>query len=242
MNSCDPGQPVQSWVRVGGALYLYIIVAGIFTQVFVRSRLVVGGDAAATATNILGSEFLFRIGFSAELLMLVCDVVLALVFFLVLRPVSFYLALLAAFLRLVMAAISGANSVNHIDALLWLNGAISPDGLGSTEIQAMAYHALRTHALGYHVALVFFGFYCILLGWLICRSGFLPKILGSLMGVAGACYLVNSFGHILVVDVVSRIGPVILLPALVAELSLGLWMVIKGVDVGKRSALHDAGT
>ncbi len=236
MNSSASDQSIQSYVRLGGVLYLYIIAAGIFAQVFVRGQLVVSGDVAATAGNILASEFLFRVGFSAELLMLICDVALALIFFVVLKPISFRLALLAAFLRVAMAAISGANSLNHLEALLWLNGTIGVEGLGLDKVQAMAYHSLRTHSFGYHIALVFFGFYCILLGTLISRSGFLPKFLGGLMGIAGLCYLLNSFGSILAVDVVTNFGPAILLPALVAELSLALWMLFKGINMEKWAA------
>ena len=236
MSEPTPDKSIQSYVRTGGALYLYIIFAGIFAQVFVRSQLIVSGDAASTATNILASELLFRVGFAVELLMLICDIALALIFFIVLKSVSFRIALLAAFLRVAMAAISGVNSLNHMDALLWLNSITGIESLGIGAVQAMAYHSLMVHAFGYHIALVFFGFYCILLGTLIFRSGFLPKVLGSLMGIAGLCYLVNSFGAILAVDAVMNFGPAILLPALVAELSLASWMLIKGIDIEKWSA------
>lgn len=233
-------QSIQRYVRVGGALYLYIIFAGIFAEVFVRSQLVVSGDTSATAANILASEFLFRAGLSAELLMLICDVSLALIFFLVLRPVSFLLALFAASLRLVMVAVSSANLLNHMDALLWLNGTSGLEVLGSNEVQALAYHSLRSHAFGYHLALVFFGFYCVTLGALIVRSEVLPKLLGYLLIMAGVCYLTNSFGSILAVEAISKIGPAILLPALVAELSLALWMLIKGINIEKWRMLQRA--
>lgn len=231
-------QSTQLYVRVGGALYLYIIVAGLFAEVFVRSQLIVSGDTSATAANILASDFLFRAGLSAELLMLICDVFLALVFFVVLRPVSFFLALFAASLRLVMAAVSSTNLLNHMDALLWLNGASGLEVLGSSEVQALAYHSLRSHAYGYHLALVFFGFYCITLGALIARSEVLPKLLGYLLILAGGCYLANSFGSILAIEAISKIGPVILLPALVAELSLALWMLIKGINIEQWGVLQ----
>ena len=212
----------------------------VFAQVFVRSQLVVSGDASATAANILASEFLFRAGLSAELLMLVCDILLALIFFVLLRPVSFFLALFAASLRLVMAAVSSTNLLNHMDALLWLNGASGLEVLGSTEVHALAYHSLRAHAFGYHLALVFFGFYCVTLGALIVRSEVLPKVLGYLLILAGVCYLTNSFGSILAVEAISKIGPAILLPALVAELSLALWMLTKGINIEKWGMLQRA--
>jgi len=233
MNDDRSDHSIQSYVRVGGVLYLYIIFAGIFAQVFVRSQLIVKGDAAATAANIVASEVLFRVGFAAEILMLISDVALAAIFFILLKSVNFRLALLAAFLRVAMAAISGVNSLNHMDVLLWLNDTIAIESFGLGGVQAMAYHSLRAHAFGYHVALVFFGFNCVLLGALILRSGFLPKALGGLMGVAGLCYLLSSFGNILAVDVVLSLGPAILFPALVAELSLASWMLVKGISVQK---------
>ena len=229
---------VPSYVRAGGALYLFIIAAGLFSEVFVRSQLIVAGDASATAANILGSQHLYRAGLSAELLMLVCDVALAVIFFVVLRSVGFLLALFAACLRLVMAAISGTNLLNHMDALLWLNGASTSEALGSSQVQEIAYHSLRSHAFGYHVALVFFGIYCVTLGILIVRCGFLPKLIGRLMILAGACYLANSFGATLAIDSISGLGSIILLPALVAELSLALWMLIKGIDAEQWGSLQ----
>jgi len=226
-------QSVQAYARVGGILYFVVIVAAIFAQVFVRSRLTVPGDASATAANILASEFLFRTGIAAELVVLLCDVALALIFFVLLRPVSRNLALLAAFLRVVMAAISGVNALNHFDALLWLQATPYAVGIEPTLLQTMAYHALKTHAYGFHVALVFFGVCCLILGVLIHRSGFLPKILGSLMIVAGICYLINSFASFLAPVIAGKLGPAILLPALVAEVSLAFWMMIRGVDLQK---------
>lgn len=230
---------VQTYARVGGVLYLIIIVAAIFAEVFVRSKLTVSGDASATAANILASEFLFRSGIAAELLVLLCDVALALIFFVLLRPVSKNLALMAAFLRVVMAAISGVNVLNHFDALMWLQASPYAVGIDPALLQTMAYHALKTHAYGFHVALVFFGVYCLILGILIRRSGYLPKILGSLMAVAGVCYLINSFATFLAPDIAGKLGIAILLPPLVAEVSLALWMMIKGVDLQKWRSRED---
>lgn len=106
----------------------------------------------------------------------------------------------------------------------------------------MAYHALKTHAFGFHVALVFFGAYCLILGILIRRSGYLPKILGSLMAVAGVCYLINSFASFLTPAIAGKPGIAILLPPLVAEVSLALWMMIKGVDLKKWRSSDDGQT
>jgi hypothetical protein len=111
---------IQRYARFSGLLYLFIIAAGIFGQVFVRSKLIVSGDSGTTALNILANEFLFRSGVAAELLMLIVDIALAVVFYVILRPINKNLALFCALLRVAMAAISASNLLNQMDALSWL--------------------------------------------------------------------------------------------------------------------------
>ena len=223
----------QLYARVGGLLYLIIIVAGIFAEVFVRSRLVVSGDAAATANNILASESLFRFGFFSELIMLACDVAVALIFYVLLKPVNKNLALLAAFFRLVMTAISGINSLNHYSALLILGGADYLTVFETDQLHALALLSLKSHTFGYHISLVFFGFHCLVLGYLIFRSGYLPKVLGILLIIASLGYLTNSFTAILSPEYAKMLFPGILIPAFIAEVSLCLWLIVMGVNVPK---------
>jgi len=223
---------IQRYARFSGLLYLFIIAAGIFGQVFVRSKLIVSGDANATAINILANEFLFRSGVAAELLMLIVDIALAVIFYVILRPINKNLALFAASLRIAMAAISAVNLLNQMDVLSWLNGTHYL-GLESSMIYDLAYHSLKAHAFGYHISLVFFGFYCMVTGWLIYQASYFPKILGVLMMVASVSYLTNSFTSILAPELTSYLGIMILLPALVAELSLSLWLLFKGVNILK---------
>jgi Domain of unknown function (DUF4386) len=121
MTDGDLQMSPQLYARIGGVLYLFIIVAGFFAEVTVRSSLIVSGDPAATANNIMSHESLYRIGGAGEFLMLACDVALALILYALLRPVNKNLALLAAFFRLVFAAIYGINGLTHFGA------AISPN-------------------------------------------------------------------------------------------------------------------
>jgi hypothetical protein len=125
----------------------------------------VPGDAGATANNIVAHELLFRSGGSAELLVLVCDVAVALIFYVLLRPLNRNLALLTAFLRLVMAAILGVNALNHFSAVLLLGGASYLTVFTSGQLQALSLLALKAQAYGYHIGLVFFGFDCLFLGY-----------------------------------------------------------------------------
>lgn len=236
-NSANVTSP-QIYARTGGVLYLFIVAAGLFAQIFVRSKLIVSGDAAATAANILANEQMFRMAFAGEILMLVFDVALALIFYVLLRPVNKNLALFAAFLRLAMAAISGVNALNHFSALIILQGGEFMTGFDASQLNALSYLSLRVHNFGYHIALVFFGFYCLTTGYLIFRSGYLPKILGGLMIVAGAGYLANSFSAIAAPQLSNM---AFLLPALVAEVSLALWLTVMGVNVGRWNKQNGAG-
>ena len=223
----------QTYARICGALYLYICVAGAFAELFVRSRLIVPGDAAATAGNITANELLFRIGFTGELLHLVCDVAVATLLFTLLRPVNRTVALLAAFMRLAAAIILAVSSISHFTALRLLGGA---DYLGTfqpEQLQTLALFALRLHGDGYTICLAFFAFACLALGYLIFKSSYLPKIIGVLMAVAGACYLLNSFAFFLAPPFAAKLFPALFAPIFVAELSLSLWLLVKGVDMAK---------
>jgi hypothetical protein len=221
----------QRWARICGVLYLYIFVAGSFAEMFVRSRLVVPGDAAATARNVSGSEALFRLGFSGELLHLAFDVGVAVILYALLGPVHRSLALVAALLRVACDVVLAVASVGHMAALRLLAGGSALAPLAADERAALALLAMRLHADAYAVSLVFFGFACLALGWLVRRSTFLPRLLGVLLAIGGACYLVNSFAYFLHPPTAAALFPAILLPPFVAELSLAVWLVLKGVDV-----------
>jgi hypothetical protein len=223
----------RRWARVCGALYLYIIVAGSFAEIFVRSRLVVTADAAATARNILGNELLFRVGFSGELLHLACDVAVAVLLYALLVPVDRYVALLAALMRVACDVVLAVASLSHFAALRLLAAAGPAERFPPDQREALALLAMRLHGDAYAISLVFFGLACLALGYLLFRSGFLPRPLGVLLVIAGACYLASSFGHFLVPGRAATIFPALFVPVFVAELSLTLWLIAKGVDAAR---------
>jgi hypothetical protein len=224
----------QLYARTCGFLYLYIFVAASFAELFVRSKLVVSKDAAATAANIMSNESLFRLGFSGELLHLACDVAVAILLYALLRPVDRNIALLAAFMRLACDIILAIASLSHFAALRLLGGSDYLGVFQPDQLNSLALMAMKLHGDGYAISLVFFGFACLSLGYLIFRSGYLPKLIGVLLTIAGACYLVNSFAHFLSpVTGAMLFDAGILLPCFIAELSLTLWLIVKGVDVRK---------
>jgi hypothetical protein len=219
---------------MGGLLYLFIIAAAAFGEIFVRNRLIVWGDAAATASNILGAETLFRVGLAGEMLTCVCDVALAMILYVLLRPVSRNLSLLAAFFRLTFVGIYGVSKLFEIAALVALGGGEALKDLGTSQLHVVAYLALRVHSLGYGASLLFFGACCILSGHLIRRSGYLPRVIGILLAAAGYGYVAFSLAQILSPVLAARVlFPWVFPFAFVAEAALCLWLLVKGVDISK---------
>jgi hypothetical protein len=219
------------YARISGVLYLIIIVIGLFGEAFVRDRLVVPGDAAATAANIKSMESLWRFHIATELLLLICAVTLLLILFVLLRPVSRDLALLAAFFNLVSIGMEAATAMYLLGALFPLGSAGYLKAFRPEQLYAMVSLSVKSHGYGFGVSLIFFGCFCLVVGYLIFRSDFLPKAIGVLMQIAGLCYLTNSFALIVAPNFANRIFPAILVPAFVGEASLCLWLLVKGVNV-----------
>jgi hypothetical protein len=230
-SAAAPVPPDQIYARIAGLLYLVVIVGGIFAEFVVREGAIVAGDPAQTASNILGSEGLFRVGFAIDLVVVSCDVALALLFFVLLRPVSESLALLAAFFRLTQAAMLAVIAVMHFAALVILSDLGYLDTVETGELDSVALALLDVRSYGYDVALVFFGISLLLVGYLVYRSGYLPRVLGVLLVIGGAGYLVDSFTSFLVPSLDEEIA-VVLVPAVVAEVSLALWLLVRGVRGG----------
>lgn len=220
----------QTYARFGGLLYLVIIVAGALGELFVRGRLVVSGDAAATAHNILASESLWRLGIAGDLLMHVCDVFVMWALYVLLRPVNRNLALLNLLLNLIQTAVLVANKMSLLVPLFLLGDAPYLKSFDPAQLQAWSYLAIRLHEHGFSVGLIFFGCVCLVEGYLIRRSRYLPWLIGVLMQIAGVCYLINSAALLLAPNFEARLFPAILMPCLVAELSLALWLLLKGVN------------
>ena len=230
----------QTLARIGGALYLIIIVAGVFAEIFVRDKLIVSGDPTATANNIMASELLFRISIALEQIWLVCAVVLMVILYILLRPVSKNLALLATFLNLVSIAVEGITTLSLFAVLFFYGNAGYLKAFEPNQLHTLAYLFLKLYDYGFGISLVFFGCFCLIIGYLIYKSGYFPKILGVLMAIAGLAYLTNSFVLFLAPAFANRIFPILLL-AFIGELSLCLWLLVKGVNVPKWDAQASAG-
>jgi hypothetical protein len=147
---------------------------------------------------------------------------------------------MAAFFRLTSDVILAVASISHFAALRLLGGADYLATFQPEQLQTLALLALKLHGDGYSICLAFFGFACLALGHLIYKSTFLPKTIGVLMAIAGGCYLLNSFTGFLAPAIAGKLFPVVFAPILITEMTLALWLLVKGVDVAKWHAVNAA--
>ena len=223
----------QRYARLGGALYLAIIVLGGFAEGFVANKLLVSGNSAATAHNILASPGLWRLSVAGNLIVVLCAVPLLWIEYLLLRPVSKQLALLAVLFNLVSLAVEAISKLFLLVVMPTLGSADLPRAFEPQQIEILANLALKSHDTAFNIALIFFGFTCLVNGYLIFKSGFLPKFVGVLMQIAGLCYLTACFAVLFAPAFADLITPAILVPPLVGESSFCLWLLVKGVDDAK---------
>jgi hypothetical protein len=221
----------QRYARIAGILYLAIILLGMFGELYVRGTLVVSGDAAATSAAIAASPLLWRAGIAGDLLMHIFDVPVIVVLYFLLRPVSRSLALFATLINLVQTAVLVANKMNLLVPLFLLENSMYLTAFSPVQLHALSYLAIKAHGYGFGIGLIFFGIACLVRGYLIFKTGYLPKILGVLMAIAGLSYLVNSFVLLLAPSLADAIFPGVLIPAFVGELLLTLWLIFKGVNL-----------
>jgi hypothetical protein len=225
----------QVYARIGGVLYLMIIVLGTLGELFTLDRLIVSGDAVSTANHIMASPSLWRIGIAGDLMMHVFDIPLMLVFYVLLKPVNKNLALLAVLFNLIQTAVLVTNTLNLLIPLFLLGNADYLKAFEPNQLYALTYLFVKLHDYGSDIGFIFFGFECLALGYLIFKSNYLPRILGVLMQIAGLSYLTNSFTLLLAPSFASMIVPAILVLAFLGETSLCLWLLVKGVNVRRWS-------
>jgi len=216
--------------RTAGFSWLMTILTGAFAIV-VGGRFVVAGDAAATAASILGHEPLFRLGIAANLIAGACYIGATLLVYDLLKPVNRSVSLLAAFFSLVGCAVGAFSDLFHLAPLVVLGGARYLSVFTVEQRQALALMFLRLQAQAYNISFVFFGLHCLLIGCLILRSTFLPRIVGALMAFAGLGWLTLSFASLLSPPLAGYLVPYIMAPGALGEGSLTLWLLVMGVNV-----------
>jgi hypothetical protein len=219
------------YARIAGWLYLANIACGIFGQIYVRGHLVVAGDAAATAHNILGHELLFRSGIVGDLVMHITDLPSDVLMYVLLRPVNKDLSLLAMVFGLMQTAVLVANKLSLVTVLLLLGGGGGVKGFTQEQVSGLASLSLAQHEIGFGVGLIFFGMSCLVTAYLLWRSGYFPRALAVFQAMAGVSYLVNSFTMLLAPEVAAKMFPWVVLPAFVGELLTCLYLIVRGMNV-----------
>jgi hypothetical protein len=211
--------------RITGVVYLFYFLSAILSVALVRG-LVVSGDAAATSTNILAHEALFRAGFAVGLIGTALYVAVTALFYGLFKPVNRGLVLVAAFFSLAGCAIQGAGSVFQLASLVVLGGSHYLSAFTASQLQALALMFLDLHAQSGHIEIVFFGLFDIAVGCLIFGSTFLPRFLGVLMAIAGVGWLT-----FLSPPLANALSPYVDILGFIAELLLMLWLLVMGVNV-----------
>jgi hypothetical protein len=211
--------------RIAGALYLITILTGIFSAGYATGKLVVTGDAAATAANILANRGLFQLAFAVYLIEMACQVAITALFYDLLKPAGRTVSLVAAFLGLTGCVIKTFSRVFFIAPLFILGGAHYLSVFSAEQLKALALLFLKVNDRGAGAALVFFGFYAILTGYLIIKSTFLPRILGVLSVLGGLGWLTFLYPPL-----GGRLFPFIALFAILGAAALIVWLLVKGVN------------
>jgi len=211
--------------RMAGVFQLLEAITAASPGVFILGRLVVAGNAAATAANILGHERLFWLGFASSLIGVACHIVWAFLMYELLKPVSRSLSLLAAFVILVGCAIQAIASLFYLAPLIILQGGSSLSAFTAQQLQELALMFVKLNTYAFDIYLVFFGFWCILTGYLIFRSTFLPRVLGVLFAISGLGWVTY-----LSPPLANHLWPYIAAASALGEIPLEFWLMVMGVN------------
>lgn len=221
-----PPDVLQKYARVAGVAMLLSIVFGGLGEAYLPGKIIVSGDAAATAANIVNHPTLFRLTFASYLVEGMCDIILTVVFYIILKPVDRHLALISAFVGVAsMVTFAVAESAFFASSLIVRDaggmGAFSPE-----QRNALAYLSLRISTMIAALFLIFYGTASLIRGWLIARSGYIPKWIGVLLMIGGIGFILRTTTYILAPPLSS---PILLLPMALGGIPLMLWLLIKGI-------------
>lgn len=208
--------------RIAGLAYLATFVTGFASLGFERT-IIVRGDAVATAAGILGHPSLFHVAMATSLAMTLSYVVVTALFYEIFKPVNRSVSILAACFSLTGCAVGAVSTALQMSALTVLNGANFLATFTEPQRQSLAYLMLKLGGGG--ASLVFFAFYCLLIGWLVLRSTFMPRFVGVLMMIGGCGWMTFLWPPI-----GSGLAPLTMLPGIIGEAALTFWLLTRGVD------------
>ncbi len=217
----------QTTARLAAFVFLIIFCQGMAAELFIRPDMIVPGDAAATVKNITASESLFRLSLVSDLIRQMFIMLLPLVLYKLLKPVNKNIALLMVISALVCVPITLLNELNHFAVLLLSSGAGYLTAFKADQLQALVMFFLDLRNYGTFIPQVF-SLWVLLLGYLVFKSGFLPRILGILLVIGGLCYPLQAVLFFLFPNFDAML---LSLCAFIAEALFYLWLLIKGVNV-----------
>lgn len=215
--------------RAIGLLFLVILAAGPFSMLWMPSQLLEEGDAAATARNVADSEGLLRAAMTVDVVIVLVEVAMAALLFTLLRPVSRTIALMASLARFGQAMLHAVNLLPWFAVLLLAGSAGQLGAFEPAQLDALLLAAFDVHEDGVLVGQLLFGLHLVLLGWLVGRAPYLPRLLGGLLVVGGAGYLLQSFGHVVAPGADDVLASVVVVTAAVGELPFFLYLLVRGV-------------
>jgi len=214
--------------KVVGAMYLFGFVA-VFDELYVRGRLIIDNNAAETARNIIAHETLFRLGIAVDLIEMASMVVLLTALYVVLKPVNQSLALLAAFWRLMEAAICVVMTLSSFDVLRVLSSADYMRVFQADQLRALTSIYLGAHGAGYNVAEIFLGLGSTVFGYLWFKSRYIPRVLAAWGVFSSLLVATCTFASVIFPSFQDITFPVCYLPIAIFELTMGFWLLIKGL-------------
>jgi hypothetical protein len=218
---------INKTARIAGVLYLTVMPLGILGLLYVPSTLIVPGDAATTAGNIMASEALFRLSIVSALLVQIVNIFVVLALYRLLKPVNKNMALLMAIFILLGAPIAMLSELNKFAVLVLLSGADTLAVFTTDQLQALASLFLELHQHGVNIASIFWGLWLFPMGYLVFKSGYLPKLIGILLMIGCFGYLIDSATSFLLPNFEATVSQF----TFIGELLLPLWLLIKGVNV-----------
>jgi hypothetical protein len=222
--------PVRTYARITAILFLLSFVFGGFGEAYVPSAVIVGSNAAATAKNIVAGAWLIRLGFAGYMVEALCDTALTWTLYVLLRPAHRELAILAVCLRIIATAGFAMAEVLFFGVTRVLGGAAYLDTFSPDQLNTLALLLIKVSVVGQELFSAFYGAGLVVVGYLIVRSGFLPWVLGALLGVGGLGFMFKTFAFMMAPRLAS---PILLAPVAVGGLGLTIWLLVKGVDVPK---------
>lgn len=225
--------PPTGYARIAGLAYLAIFALAIFANFTIFIPMVESGDPAATAANILAGEAKYRLGIACFIAVLIADVIVGWALFIVLQRVDANLSLLTMLFRMTY-------TIAHVGVVLYLVNALeiasAPEAVAAAYAGlqgVLVYHFADAHNVGFTVTLIFFGVHLLLLGFMIVRAPYLPSLIGLLVMIAGAGYMIDGFGPLLYggyAEIPNISMYTVVFPALIGEGALMLWLLIFGIN------------